>query len=325
MKSETYAREILPLFPENLRAHLAKELNSTRGVEEIRLGVGKPIFLYCGGVERVVAEGPKQEPYLANREDIAKVLQTVSRYSLYAFEEELRHGYITVPGGHRVGLTGKAVLEGGRVKRICSISSLNIRIARQILGAANPLLPSLFEGKSRRLYHTLIISPPKKGKTTLLRDIARNLSYGSSLIKPLRVGIVDERSELSGCFQGVPQLDVGLRTDVLDACPKAEGMMMLIRAMGPDVIITDEIGREEDVFALREALNAGVVVISSAHARSFTELKGRPVFKKILAEKFFQRFVVLGSSRGTGTVEMILDENGNSLKQEGWMRCSSQK
>ncbi len=317
-------KEILPLLPGDIRKILGAEKKPVLDtIEEIRLAVGQPLYLHYDGKEKALLVGGSSSPYLVSREDVSRIVQIISKFSLYAFEDELKHGYITIPGGHRVGLAGRAVLEAGRVRRLCSISSINIRIARQILDAAEPLLPFLVERRQKRLCHTLIVSAPRRGKTTLLRDIARTLSSGSSLLPPLRVGIVDERSELCGCFQGVPQLDVGPRTDVLDACPKAEGMMMLIRAMGPEVIITDEIGREEDVFALREALNAGVVVVTSAHAGSFADLNGRPVFQRILAEGFFQRFVFLGTSRGIGTVESILDKEGKPIYRGGMLTCSS--
>jgi stage III sporulation protein AA len=318
------AKEIFPLLPGELRKILGAENKSVQEtVEEIRLVVNQPLYIYYGGKEKMVPGDGSQKPYLVSREDVSRIVQIISKFSLYAFEDELKHGYITIPGGHRVGLTGRTVLEGGRVRRLCSISSINIRVARQVLDAAKPLLPYLVERGRKNLCHTLIVSAPRRGKTTLLRDMARTLSSGSSLLPPLRVGIVDERSELCGCYQGVPQLDVGPRTDVLDACPKAEGMMMLIRAMGPEVIITDEIGREEDVFALREALNAGVVVVTSAHAGSFADLQGRPVFQRILAEGFFQRFVFLGTSRGIGTVETILDRGGKPIHRGGMLTCSS--
>jgi len=318
------AKEILPLLPGEIRRILAAQEKSVQDTaEEIRLAVGQPLYLYYAGKEKMLQAPGSHSPYRVSREDVSRIVQIISKFSLYAFEDELKHGYITIPGGHRVGLTGRTILDAGRVKRLCSISSINIRIARQVLDAARPLLPFLVEKGRNSLCHTLIVSAPKRGKTTLLRDMARVLSSGSSLLPPLRVGIVDERSELSGCFQGVPQLDVGPRTDVLDACPKAEGMMMLIRAMGPQVIITDEIGREEDVFALREALNAGVVVVTSAHAGSFADLKGRPVFQRILAEGFFQRFVLLGVSRGIGTVESILDREGKPIYRGGILTCSS--
>lgn len=307
------------MLPAKIRKILEKEAPSVQdAVEEVRLAAGNPLFLYCRGEERLYS-------YRVAVEDVTHIVQVTSKYSLYAFEEELRHGYITVPGGHRVGLTGRAILEAGRVKRLCSLSSVNIRVARQVLDAARPLLPLLMGPGGGSLYSTMIISPPRKGKTTLLRDLARLLSSGSPGLMPLRVGVVDERSEICGSFQGVPQLDVGPRTDVLDACPKAEGMMMLIRSMGPQVLITDEIGRQEDVLALQEALKAGVTVITSAHGGSFRDLQGRPVLKEIITRGYFQRFVILAAGSRAGTLEAVLDGEGKPVKRGGVRKCSSLK
>lgn len=310
-------KDILPLLPLRLRKIITAEpLSVQKEIEEIRLVVGRPIYLSWQGEEVIPDSCGDKEVYLVQREDIRKILQIVSKFSLYAFEEEIRQGYITVPGGHRLGLAGKTVVDKDRVRYLRSISSLNIRIARQVLGSATALLPYLVDCKTQKIFHTLVISPPKSGKTTLLRDLARLISGGNSLVLPRRVGIIDERSELAGSFQGIPQLDVGPRTDVLDACPKAVGMMMFIRSMSPEVLITDEIGREEDVFALREVLNAGIVVITSAHARNYGELYKRPIMARILEEKIFERIIVLGNSCGVGTVESLLDENGKDLWQE---------
>ena len=312
-----FIKDILPLLPLKLRKIITSEpFSIQKEVEEIRLVVGRPIYLSWQGKEMIPGSCSNGEVYRVDREDIRKILQVVSKFSLYAFEEEIRQGYITVPGGHRLGLAGKTVVDKDRVRYLRSISSLNIRIARQVLGSALVLLPYLVDPETQKIFHTLIISPPKSGKTTLLRDLARLISEGNSLVLPRRVGIIDERSELAGSFQGVPQLDVGPRTDVLDACPKAVGMMMFIRSMSPAVLITDEIGREEDVSALREVLNAGIVVITSAHASNYTELGKRPIMVRILEEKIFERIVVLGNSCGVGTVESLLDESGKNLWQE---------
>ncbi len=318
MEKTTFTRDILPLLSPNIRNCLSGLSQPIiKELEEIRIGVGRPVFLCWQNKEKIIGEGDSL--YKVTVGDITKTLQIISKSSLYAFEEELKQGYITVPGGHRVGLTGRAVLEGGNVKRLTFISALNVRIARQIIGAASSVFPYLINRRQNKFYHTLLISGPKKGKTTLLRDIVRLISSGNSLMPPKRVGVVDERSEIASSFQGIHQLDVGLRTEVLDACPKAEGIMMMIRAMSPDVIVTDEIGREEDVYALHEAINAGVVVITSAHAGSFAELQNRPVLARLLREKFFERIVLLGSSRGVGTIEEIFDATGRSVKREGWL------
>ena len=174
---------------------------------------------------------------------------------------------MTVCGGHRVGVAGQVVLEHGRVRNVKHISFINIRVSHQIKGCATCLLPYVI--KDGRLLHTLIISPPGCGKTTILRDLVRLISDGNSYCRGMNVGVVDERSELAACYMGIPQNDVGLRTDILDGCPKAEGMLMLLRT--------------------------------------------RPVLRKLVEEKVFERYIVLGRSAGIGTVESIFDERGNEL------------
>ncbi len=247
--------------------------------------------------------------YRPGREDLDKALSLISSYSLYAFEQELRCGYLTIPGGHRVGLCGRAVLEGGKIAALTDISGLNYRIARGIEKVALPFMEHLMIFEENRPAHTLIISPPGGGKTTFLRDLARWLSDGvpEMGIPGFKVAIVDERSEIAGCFRGIPQLNVGNSTDVLDACPKAEGMMMLLRSMGPQVIVGDELGNAEDVLAVREVIRTGASLIVSAHGSDHEQIGERPEFKKMFAEQVFERVVLLGRSRGVGTVEKIFD------------------
>ncbi len=308
-------QEILPFLPPALAAIIANLPGAVlEKLEEIRLRQGKPLIIGLPGADQMV--GPQGGPvkdctqaYLVTKDDIQRVTQLVSGCSLYAFEEEIKNGFITLPGGHRVGLTGKAVVEKGRVKTLKHICSLNIRISREVRGIAEPVLPYLLDCRALNIYHTLIFSPPRCGKTTLLRDLVRQISSGIPQLNfpGLNVGLVDERSEVAGCYRGVPQRDVGLRTDVLDGCPKAEGMIMLLRAMAPQVIATDEIGSREDVAALEEVFNAGVKVIVTVHGSSLAELAARPSLNYLLNLKVIERYVLLGRSSGTGTVEQIID------------------
>lgn len=284
-------------------------------LEEIRLRSNRPLavrlsqkdyFLNPRGEFTKVLTGA----HYVSPEEIQKTVQLISQGSLYAFEEEFRQGFLTLPGGHRVGLAGKAVLDGGYLKTLRDIGSLNFRIARAVLGAAHPLLPFVLDLRGLRPFHTLIISPPCAGKTTLLRDLVRLLSYGIPELHfpALNVGVVDERCEIAACCGGVPQHDLGPRVDVLDRCPKAVGMIMLLRSMAPQVIATDEIGRAADVDAIWEMVYTGVSILATVHASSWGELEARPYLQELVAGGVFERYVFLSRREGPGTIEGIWNE-----------------
>ncbi|MGN7357533.1 stage III sporulation protein AA [Paenibacillus sp. SAF-054] len=305
----------LELFPDPIKSMLRQLPHDYLGrLEEVRIREGRPLEVNeSGGHRFVTRQGllslKADEAYRPDREDSRKFLDLISNHSLYTLEEELRKGFITVPGGHRIGLAGRTVLSRGSVEHIRDIRSFNVRIAREVQGAADDILPYLYDDRERRMRHTLILSPPQHGKTTLLRDMARQISGGTALqaagARGIKVGIIDERSEIAGSLQGVPSFDVGPRTDVMDACPKAEGMMMMIRSMSPDVLIVDEIGREEDAEALTEALHAGITVIASAHGSGPEELHNRPAMQRLLENRMFERYVILHRSGGRTTFRLM--------------------
>lgn len=303
-------QKVIAVLPPHLQALLHQLPTSVLDqLEEIRVRQGRPLELITSGDSHFVSvagsfTGSVAAAYEVTAEDCQLLLNMVSNYSLYALEEELQRGYITIPGGHRVGIVGRALLEGGRLSSMKEIASFNIRVAREHQGIATSIVPTLFQGN--QLLNTLIISPPQCGKTTLLRDLARCLS--STVVPPRKVSIVDERSEIAAVVDGIPQHNVGPRTDVLDGCPKAEGMMLLIRSMSPHVIIVDEIGRAEDVVALEEALHAGIAIITTVHGTDIKDLTKRPTFTRILSQQMFQRYIILSRRQGVGTIEKILDE-----------------
>ena len=251
--------ELIRLFSGRVRRILEEMDLDFSDIHEIRLRAGAPLQMICRGREFFPDEGGRASRagggvYMTER-DLRETMEYIGNYSLYAYEDEIRQGYLTIQGGHRVGIAGKTVMEDGKIKGISHISCINLRIAHSVEGCADPVMPYLWE--KGEFCHTLIVSAPRCGKTTLLRDVIRQISDGDSRHKGLTVGVVDERSEIAGACRGVAQNRLGIRTDVLDGCPKAEGMMMLIRSMSPDVVAVDEIGTAEDLHALESVLNCG--------------------------------------------------------------------
>lgn len=263
--------------------------------EEIRLKTFEDTVVISEGREISLHDGKLVTPDL-----IDETLNRLLNYSYYAYEEELSKGYITIEGGHRVGLCGTVTMKDGKVHLIKDVSSLNIRRSRQIIGVSGKIINSVCDEKRRIIRNTLIISPPKCGKTTILRDLARNLSG-----RGYRVGICDERSEIAGCYNGKSSFDLGSRTDILDGCPKSEGILMLIRSMSPDVIITDEIGRKEDVGAIDSALCAGVKTITTIHGSSYEDVENSAV-GELIKRHVFETLIFLSAEPSMGTVKRIM-------------------
>lgn len=273
-------------------------------IHEIRIRVGQPLMVRTSkgeyGLDEYGYECSFENAYRITQKDIKEIMEFVSGYSPYAYEEELKNGYITIPGGNRIGICGKTIIDLNGIKTIKNISSINIRMARAMVGCSDKYMPYFFE--KEKLCNTLILSPPCSGKTTFLRDIIRNLSdvYGKN------VGVVDERSEISGNY-------LGIRTDVLDGCPKSYGMLMLIRSMAPDVIGVDELGKKEDVEALEYCMNCGCTMLATVHAGNLEELRNKSIFKYMLDNKLFKRTIVMSGVPKKGTVVGIYDEEGEQI------------
>ncbi len=290
--------QILNKLPQNIRGPIMDLPENIRNsLEEIRIRAYSDIRVLAKNQEIVVA---LKKNALVTREDLDTILNNLLDYSYYAYEEELAKGYITIEGGHRIGVCGRAVLDKGNVSLIKEISSLNLRRSREIIGVADRVLPHVLEKETGMLHNTLIVSPPKCGKTTLLRDMVRALSY-----KGYKMGLCDERSEIAGTYLGKPSYDLGPRTDVLDGCPKAEGMTMLIRAMSPDAVVTDEIGKQEDIAAVETALCAGVAIFTTIHGRSYDDVMASNI-GPLVSKGVFSRLVFLTNDPRTGTISEVI-------------------
>ena len=255
--------------------------------QEIRLRQGQPIAVRGN-------DGDIFLKYSPTAQDIAETLSKLANHSLYAYENEIKNGYITLPGGHRVGIAGRATIEGGQIKTIKHISALAIRIARQVIGAADPIMPRLLD--NGQINNAMIISPPGWGKTTILRDAIRQLSYGGH-----NVVVIDERSEIAGCHLGIPQNDLGPRADVLDAAPKAQSMMLALRALCPDIIAVDEIASADDVAALENMAAAGIAILCTIHGRDMKDLHKKPLIKPLLDNNIISQYIFLEKQKGVAS------------------------
>lgn len=330
--------EILKLFPKELRALLGQVPAEFEDIQEIRLRAGQPVIMVCRNREYMVGQAgellepagdtsemrlrasPQGQPYRATREELRAAVDYMSSYSLYAAEEELRQGFITVQGGHRIGVAGRTVADRQGVRLMKFISFVNVRVAHQVKGCADGIMEYLYSRdpgrRAPQFCNTLIISPPRCGKTTLLRDVIRQISSGNAFSPGMTVGVVDERSELGACYQGVPQNDLGPRTDVLDCCPKDQGMMMLVRSMAPQVVAVDEIGSAGDVEAISYIQSCGCALAATVHGASLEDIYSKPALGQLVAQGVFDRYILLEAAPENGRRLRVLDRDGRELGRD---------
>lgn len=300
--------DLLEYFPDeisnSLRGYLKENEEKDIALEEIRLRVEKPMILKFNDHERIYNK-------IITSDEILETLQYICENSIYSYQNQICNGYITVHGGHRVGVVGTSVIEKSKVVNMKYISGLNFRIAKEVLGCSNKLLLHVLNLEKNSIYNTIIISQPGAGKTTMLRDLIRQISNGvpKKGFKGLNVSVVDERGEIAAMYKGAPQNDVGIKTDILDNIPKAIGMKMLIRSMTPDVICADEIGTEEDIEAISYAMCSGVKGVFTAHGSNLEELTLNPCLNHLLNLHIFERIVFLANKYPKGEIDKIYSLN----------------
>lgn len=283
--------EILKYFPNMIYCLLKKEFDKEdvfNNLQEIRLHSNRPIILKFRDNDIVIN-------YIVNQCEILQILEKICNNSIYAYKNQICNGFITVKGGHRVGITGTAVVENNNVINMKNINSLNFRIAREIKGASNKILSEIIDKKNSTIYNTLIVSPPGKGKTTILRDTIRRISDGIEELnfKGKICGVVDERGEIAAIYQGIPQNDIGIRTDVIENISKSKGIKMLIRSMAPEIIACDEIGSKEDIEAIEDAFLSGVKGIFTMHGRTLEEIKNNPEIDYLIETKQIEKIIFI--------------------------------
>lgn len=284
--------EILRYFPNKIYQIFSNLLQENPKVanelQEIRIRVDKPIILKLREKDIILQ-------YNILQTEILQIVERLCENSIYAYKNQICEGFITIKGGHRVGLTGSCVIENGKITNIKYISSLNIRIAREVKNCSTRILREIIDIENKTIYNSIIVAPPGRGKTTILRDIIRRLSDGIEEInfRGKTCGVVDERGEIAAMYKGTPQNDVGIRTDVIENVSKNKGIHMLIRTMAPEIIACDEIGSKEDVEAIHYALYSGVKGIFTMHGKNVEDIKNNKQIYELIENREIQKIVFL--------------------------------
>ena len=285
--------DILKYFPEKIEKLILEEVSKDFDkLEEIRIRNGRPIILKMNDYEKIIK-------YNVITEEILYCLQHICENSIYSYQNQISCGFITVKGGHRVGISGSCVIENGKVININYIYSLNFRVAREILGCSNKILKKIIYLEENTIHNTLIASCPGAGKTTILRDLIRQISSGikGMKFKAINVGVVDERGEITALYKGLPQNDIGIKVDIIENTEKSIGMNMLVRSMAPRVIVADEIGNANDIVAINYAVCSGVKGIFTAHGSTMVDLSINPIIKELILMNVIERIIFLDENK----------------------------
>lgn len=304
-------KHILKYFPDKIEKKIAEEvLDKMDCLEEIRIRVQRPIILKFNDSEKIIK-------YTVTTEEVLSCLQMICENSIYTYQNQISEGFITIKGGHRVGITGSCVIDEGKVININYIYSLNFRVAKQVLGSSNKLLNYVINAEENNVYNTLIIAPPGAGKTTVLRDLIRQIASGIKEIKfkAINVGVVDERGEIAALYKGIPQNDIGVKTDVIENVHKSIGMRMLIRSMAPRVIVADEIGNKDDIEAIHYAVCSGCKGIFTAHGSTLEDILLNPVLKNLMNAHIFEKLIFLDINQ-KGNIKDIYELNRKNTTYE---------
>lgn len=298
---------LLSFLPDRMKLSIGRVNNDILNtLEEIRIRICQPVILLTNTQELFLKDASTNTFYVPDTVELKEILERITKSSFYAYLDDIKNGFVTVEGGHRVGICGRGVMKNGTIGNIKDISFLNIRIANEKKGISDRLLPQLLENGAVK--NTLIISPPQAGKTTLLRDITRNIS---NTLQRGKVSLIDERGEIAAIYNGIPQNDVGIRTDVLTGIPKSEGMILAIRSLSPTVLITDELGSCKEVDAVFTAINSGVRIITTVHGEDETEIRKREDLKPLFQNRVFQKIIILNASKKNRILKIM---NGGELR-----------
>lgn len=306
---------LLGIFPVDMRQKLSLAQWQEDTLEEIRIRVGQPMIFVYGTEEKFFSREPPYllntcfRPWILTEQHMRQMLNFMCSYSLYAYAKDFNMGFLTLPGGNRVGIAGEMVQEETKTAAMEYPCFFNIRIAKEKIGCADGLMPYICQGED--IYHTLIAAPPGIGKTTFLRDCVRQLAAKEAAGR--NITVIDERYEIAASIHGVPQNDLGMRSDVISGCRKEEAMLLALRTMRPDIIAVDELGSERDDLAVDRIVTCGIRLLATAHAGNMEQLVEQRRHRIWMEHRIFQRYVFLEKDKNGNRSFHVFNEKGDPL------------